>query len=52
MTPPPSDKDAPAMTGCMAEAKGMAISISYLGQKSLPVDNVKALLDKLVSRLP
>jgi hypothetical protein len=52
LTPPPSDKDAPVMTGCMAEAKGMAISISYMGKHTLPVENVKTLLDKLVSRLP
>lgn len=52
LTPPASEKNAPLTTGCLTEAKGMAISMSYLGKKSVPLENLKALLDKLVTRLP
>jgi hypothetical protein len=40
------------MTGCLAEAKGMAISVSSLGKTRVPVDQVKPLLDKVIQRLP
>jgi hypothetical protein len=52
LTPPPSEKDAPVTTGCLAEAKGMGVAVSYLGKKSLAIENVKALLEKLVTQLP
>jgi len=53
MTPPASSKkDIPVMTGCFAEAKGMAISVGYMGKTSVPIETVKTLLDKALGRLP
>ena len=53
MTPPASaKKDIPVMTGCFAEAKGMAISVGYMGKTSVPIETVKTLLDKALGRLP
>jgi hypothetical protein len=52
LTPPPSGETLPVMTGCLAEAKGMAISVGFMGRKPLPIENVKTLLDKVVARLP
>ena len=53
MTPPSSaEKNLPVMTGCMAEAKGMGISVGYMGRTSVPIETVKALLDKAIERLP
>jgi hypothetical protein len=53
MTPPASSKkDIPIMTGCIAEAKGMGLSVGYMGKTSVPIDKVKSLLDKAIGRLP
>lgn len=53
MTPPASSKkDIPVMTGCFAEAKGMGLSVGYMGKTSVPIDKVKTLLDKAIGRLP
>jgi hypothetical protein len=53
MTPPASSKkDIPVMTGCFAEAKGMGISVGYMGRTSVPIETVKTLLDKAIGRLP
>ena len=53
MTPPSSSKkDIPVMTGCFAEAKGMGLSVGYMGKTSVPIDKVKTLLDKAIERLP
>ena len=53
MTPPASpEKDIPVMTGCVAEAKGVAISVGYMGRTSVPIEKVKTLLDKAIGRLP
>jgi hypothetical protein len=53
MTPPASSKkDIPVMTGCVAEAKGMGISVGYMGRTSVPIEKVKTLLDKAIGRLP
>ena len=53
MTPPSSaPKIVPLMTGCFAEAKGMGISIGYMGKASVRLETVKTLLDKAVGRLP
>jgi hypothetical protein len=53
MTPPASSKKAiPVMTGCFAEAKGMGISVGYMGRTSVPIETVKTLLDKAIERLP
>ena len=53
MTPPASSKkDIPVMTGCFAEAKGMGISVGYMGRTSVPIEKVKTLLDKAIGRLP
>jgi hypothetical protein len=52
MTPPPSGKDVPISTGCMAEAKGMGISVGSMSPKNkVAIDKVKALLDKAIGRL-
>ncbi len=53
MTPPSSSKkDTPVMTGCFAEAKGMGISVGYMGRTRVPIEQVKTLLDKALERLP
>ncbi|HVD33974.1 MAG TPA: hypothetical protein VNC19_10390, partial [Gemmatimonadales bacterium] len=52
MTPPVSEKDSPIMTGCMAEAKGLAIGVTYLNPKQkLALDKAKGLLDKVIGHL-
>jgi hypothetical protein len=51
LTPPAAEKDAPITTGCMAEAKGLAVSVSALGRTRVTIEQVKALLDLLVQRL-
>jgi len=54
LTPPTSQaENTPVSTGCMAEAKGMGISVGSMApKKSAAIDQVKALLDKAISRLP
>ncbi len=49
---PPSSSGRSAMTGCVAEVKGMGISLGYMGKTSVPVEKVKTLLDKAIARLP
>jgi hypothetical protein len=52
LTPPPAQKDVPVSTGCMAEAKGMGISVGSMSPKNkVPIEKVKALLDKAIGRL-
>ena len=52
MTPPASEKDSPIMTGCMAEAKGMAIAVTYLDPKQkLALNKAKGLLDKAIGHM-
>jgi len=51
MTPPASEKDAPMMVGCMAEAKGQAISIGTLGKTKYSIEQVKPFFDKVVKRI-
>jgi hypothetical protein len=52
MTPPASEAKAPIMSGCLAEAKGMAVSVTYLDpQQKLTPDKAKALLDKVLAHL-
>jgi hypothetical protein len=52
MTPPASEKDTPIMSGCMAEAKGKAIAVTYLDPKQkLALAKAKALLDKAIGHL-
>jgi hypothetical protein len=53
MTPPPAERDAPLMTGCMGEVKGMAVSISSMSAtKQVAIEPVKDLFDKAAERLP
>jgi len=53
MAPPPSQKDAPRMSTCMAEAKGKALSLGSMSPtKQVAVEQLKALLDKAIARLP
>jgi len=52
MTPPASEKDTPIMSGCMAEAKGKAIGVTYLDPKQkLAPPKAKALLDKVIGHM-
>lgn len=52
MTPPPTQRDAPIMSSCIAEARGMAVSVTFMSPtKKLSIDQVKALLDKVVGGL-
>jgi len=52
MTPPSSETNAPISTGCIAEAKGMGISVgSVSGKKKVAIEKVKALLDGAIGRL-
>jgi hypothetical protein len=52
MTPPASAKAMPLSTGCFAEAKGMGLSVGHSGTARVPMDKVRALLDKAIGRLP
>ena len=53
MTPPPSEPTMPTSTGCIAEAKGMGLSVGLMAPKKTgTIDRMKALLDKAISRLP
>jgi hypothetical protein len=52
MTPPSGQQTAALMTGCMSEVGGTAISVGYMGKGRVPVETVKALLDKASGRLP
>ncbi len=49
MTPPADKKEVPLMSGCMAEAKGMAFSV---GSMSPTKEQFKTLVDKAITRLP
>ena len=52
MTPPASEKDTPIVSGCMAEAKGKAIAVTYLDPKQkLAPGKAKALLDKVIGHM-
>jgi len=51
LAPPATEKGAPFTTGCMTEARGMALSVSALGKTKVEIAQLKALLDKLVQRL-
>jgi len=52
MTPPPSTKDAPILSGCVAEARGMGLSVGFMSPtKKLSIDQTKALLDKAIGRI-
>lgn len=52
LTPPASEKDAPIMSGCLAEAKGKAIGVTYLDPKQkLAPRKAKALLDKAIGQM-
>ena len=53
MTPPASQKDVPLMSGCMAEAKGLALSVGSMSPtKQAAMEQLKTLLDKATTRLP
>lgn len=52
MTPPPSEQDSPHMSACLAEARGMLISVTALGRSVLAIEKVKSLLDAASARLP
>ena len=50
MTPPSSEKNAPILTSCMAEARGLGISVGTMSQKKVSIERVKMLLDKAIGR--
>jgi len=53
MTPPAAERDAPQMTGCFIETKGVALSVGALHQtKKVAMQPMKDLLDKAATRLP
>jgi hypothetical protein len=53
ITPPSSAKrDIPVMTDCFAEAKGMGVSVGYMGRTSVLLETVKTLFDRAIGRLP
>ena len=53
MTPPRQETDAPNMTGCFVEAKGIALSVgTMVRQKKVAIQPIKDLLDKAIARLP
>lgn len=52
MTPPPSQKDAPILSGCFGEAKGIGLSVGFMSPtKRLSIDQTKALMDKAAGQL-
>src|SRR5262249_5530258 len=52
MTPPPAQRDAPLMAGCMGEVRGKAVSISSMSAtKHVAIDPMKDLFDKAAARL-
>lgn len=53
-TPPAAESDhSPAMTGCIAGAKGFALSVGVMGPHfKVAPEKVKALADNVVKRLP
>lgn len=52
LTPPKGQDDLPLSTGCIAEAKGMGISVGWLsGKKKVGIEKIKPLLDKVIGRL-
>ncbi len=52
LTPPPSQKDVPISTGCLAEARGMGLSVGSMSPTNkVAIEKVKVLLDKAIGRL-
>jgi hypothetical protein len=51
MTPPSSEKNVPISTGCIAEAKGMGISVGSMSRNKVSIEKVKMLLDKAIGRI-
>jgi hypothetical protein len=45
-------RKTPLTTACIAEVKGMLVSISALGRTRMPMEKVKALVNSAASRLP
>ena len=47
MTPPPTDKSAPILSGCIVVKRGMVVSSNFMSPtKKLTIDQVRALTDK------
>ena len=52
MTPPPGKKDAPIMSQCVAEAKGMVMSSVFMSPtQKLSMEQTRALMDKAVGHM-
>jgi hypothetical protein len=52
MTPPAGKKDAPIMSGCVAESKGMVMSSVFMSPtQKLSMEKTRALMDKAVSHM-
>jgi hypothetical protein len=51
-TPPPTEKSAPILSGCIVEKHGMVLSSSLMHPKvKLPMDKARALSDKVASHM-
>ena len=51
-TPPPTEKSAPILSGCIIEKHGMVVSSSLMHPTvKLPMDKARALSDKVVSHM-
>jgi hypothetical protein len=51
-TPPPSEKDAPILSGCIIEKHGMLLSSSFMHPTvKLPMDKTRALTDKVAGHM-
>ena len=52
MTPPPSEKDAPILSGCLVVKKGMLVSSNFMSPtRKLTIDQVRALTDKTLGHM-
>jgi hypothetical protein len=53
ITPPASEATAPTMAGCIAERKGMGMSVGYMGRDGpFSIDKAKALFEKTATHVP
>lgn len=52
MTPPPGKKDAPILSQCVAETRGMVMSSVFMSPtQKLSMEQTRALMDKAVSHM-
>ena len=52
MTPPPTEKRAPMMAGCVTRSKGLVVSSGYMSPTNkLSMEQTRTLLDRTVSHM-